>query len=138
MTRHSRLPKSAFVAHRAQRKLRLRLVYRGVIEKYSSDNLKVMLVSGQTVRDKFSVDFALAGHDNVYKYIPKGEVWIEEGLSPHDRKVILIHELWERHLMKQGMSYEQAHRRANRVEESVRKSPSLVDETLAEVLKLNQ
>lgn len=134
MTRHSRLPKSAHASHRSVGRLS---VYRGKLDKYSSDDLKVMLVSGQAVRDKFSVDFSLAGHDAVYKYVPKGEVWVEEGLAPHDRKVILVHELWERHLMGFGMDYEEAHRRANRLEENVRKSPAIVDGILAQVLKLN-
>jgi hypothetical protein len=108
-----------------------------MLDKYSGRGLRVMVVSGQAVRDRCSVDFSLAGHDKVYDFIPSNEVWVEEGLSPHDKKVILVHELWERHLMAGGMAYEEAHERANRIEKSVRDSPEMVDEILAYARKVN-
>lgn len=113
-------------------------VYRGLLTRYSGDGLKVLLVNGQAVRGKLSEDFSLAGHDKVYSYVPKGEVWVEDSLAPFDRKAILVHELWERHLMGFGMKYEDAHRRANRLERCVRDSPAIADEILGQVLKLNR
>jgi hypothetical protein len=103
----------------------------------STPTLKVWLVDGGAIRDKLSVDFSLAGHDRVYKFIPHGEVWVESYLSPADKKVILIHELTERELMGKGHSYENAHMYANDVESRFRNEPHNVDAKLKELLALN-
>lgn len=122
----------------AHKKKRLPVpAHRFLLDEFSTPTLKVWVVDGRAVRDGLSVDFSLAGHDAVYAYVPKGEVWVESGLSPSDRKFILVHELWERRLMGGGMPYEQAHVRANKLERIVRANPRGVDEVLRVLVKQN-
>jgi len=93
-----------------------------VIEKYS-DKIKIWLVDGNLVRSFFLLDYCEGGHGLVYPFIPKNEIWIEEALSPEERKFIILHELHERHLMSQGKSYKNAHIGATEVEDHYRENP---------------
>lgn len=128
-----RLPRSAARHH----KRLLPHIHSRLWQEMSTPTLKVWLVDGESVRNKLSVDFSLAGHDRVYKFVPHGEVWVESTLKPEDRKVILIHELTERDLMGKGHSYENAHMYANDVEMQFRNQPEGVHSKLKELLALN-
>ena len=92
------------------------------IEKYS-DKIKIWLVDGNLVRSFFLLDYCEGGHDLVYPFIPKNEIWIEEALSPEERKFIILHELHERYLMSQVKSYKNAHIGATEVEDYYRENP---------------
>ena len=92
------------------------------IEKYS-DKIKIWLVDGNLVRSFFLLDYCEGGHDLVYPFIPKNEIWIEEALSPEERKFIILHELHERYLMDQGKNYKNAHIGATEVEDYYRENP---------------
>ena len=92
------------------------------IEKYSG-KVKVWLVDGNLVRSFFLLDYCEGGHDLVYPFIPKNEIWIEEAISPQERKFIILHELHERYLMSQGKSYKNAHIGATEVEDHYRENP---------------
>ena len=81
------------------------------------------LVDGNLVRSFFLLDYCEGGHDLVYPFIPKNEIWIEEAISPQERKFIILHELHERHLMDQGKSYKNAHIGATEVEDYYRENP---------------
>jgi hypothetical protein len=85
--------------------------------------VKVKLVDGKRVRDKKNIDFALAGHNLRYSFIPKKEVWMEKTIKPKERKFIKIHELYENGLMKRNVSYGKAHNMANVAETYARKNP---------------
>ena len=93
-----------------------------VIEKYS-DKIKIWLVDGNLVRSFFLLDYCEGGHDLVYPFIPKKEIWIEEALSPEERKFIILHEIHERYLMSRGKSYKNAHIGATEVEDYYRENP---------------
>jgi hypothetical protein len=83
--------------------------------------LDVWIVNGKLVRDIFDVDFVEGGHDLVYNFIPKGEVWIEADIVSYDeRYFVLFHEAYERFLMELGYSYVSAHCRASRAEHDCR------------------
>jgi ABC-type taurine transport system substrate-binding protein len=104
----------------------------------STPTLKVWLVDGGKVRDKLLEDFVLAGHDKVYNFVPNGEVWVEDSLSVKDMNAVLAHELHERKLMSGGMSYDNAHSSAEKVERRVRGMPAgKVDVKLKELVALN-
>lgn len=103
------------------------------IAKYSRA-VDVWLVNGKLVRDFFLVDYAGGGHDLVYPFIPAREIWIDQVLSPTERKFILLHEVHERFLMKGGKRYADAHHGATIVEDYYRDHPAQVDERLAEEL----
>jgi len=90
------------------------------------DGLKIWLVNGELVRDFFMTDFAGGGHDKVYNFIPDGEVWIDDDISPADRKFIILHELHERALMAKGRDYPHGHEKATEVEDYFRHHPKHV------------
>ena len=90
--------------------------------KYNG-KIKVWLGDGNLVRSFFLLDYCEGGHDLVYPFIPKNEIWIEEVLSPEERKFIILHELHERYLMSQSRSYKNAHIGATEVEDYYRENP---------------
>jgi hypothetical protein len=93
-----------------------------IIKRYS-ENIKVWLVNGNLVRDLFLVNFCEGGHDKIFPFIPKNEIWIEEAISPTERKFIIVHELHERYLMMQGKSYKNGHLGATEIEDFFRENP---------------
>lgn len=79
------------------------------------------LVDGRLVRDYACVDFTLGGHGFRYRFIPRREIWIDDAVRPAERKAILRHEAVEVALMARGLSYDDAHARASRVELAFRR-----------------
>ena len=73
------------------------------------DGLKVFAVDGAVVRRYLDPGFILGGHDLVYDYVPKGEIWLDKHMDPAERKYILHHEVVEQKLMSEGKSYDVAH-----------------------------
>lgn len=92
-----------------------------LIKKYSG-TVKVWLVDGSLVRTLFLLDYCEGGHDKVYSFIPKNEIWIEQALSSAERKFIILHELHERYLMSQGKSYKNGHIGATEIEDFYREN----------------
>lgn len=82
---------------------------------------KVYRVSGPEVRRQH-VEFVEGGHGLVYRWIPKGEVWVERMASRQDECFNTIHEITEYHTMAQhGWRYNRAHRVADRIEQRLRR-----------------
>lgn len=100
----------------------LKKIKKRIIKKLSGE-IKIWLVDGNLVRSFFLLDYCEGGHDKVYPFIPKNEIWVEEAISPKERKFIILHELHERHLMSQGKSYKNAHIGATEVEDYYRENP---------------
>jgi hypothetical protein len=73
--------------------------------------IKVYLVDGRIVRDKYDSGFHEGGHGYVYAYVPKDEIWMENGMvRDHEWQGTLIHEYNEMMLMKtKGYDYNKAH-----------------------------
>jgi len=111
-------------------------VHRELLDKYSSDKLKIWVVYGKRVRDLFYTDFTEGGHDKVYDFVPEREVWLDDDVSKKERKFVLLHEIYERNLMCKGMKYEDAHRSASRIEHYCRMHPDKLDEKIN--LELNK
>jgi predicted transcriptional regulator len=89
-------------------------------------DVTIMLIDGEEVRNKISVDFTMGGHEFVYDYVPENEVWIEDLKSDFDKLCTIIHELVERYIMgKYGTEYEEAHDIATKVEYQIRKKKEL-------------
>ena len=93
------------------------------MKKYSSNKIKVWVVDGELVRDKYFIDFTEGGHEFVYKFVPKGEVWLDDDLSKRERKFILLHEVHERNLMSKGFKYPEAHHSSSVIEHYCRRRP---------------
>ena len=98
-------------------------------------NVKVWLVNGEIVRDLFDTNFSCGGHDLVYHFVPKNEIWLDDKISEKERKFIFLHELHERGLMKKGMRYHEAHRSATEVEDGCRHNSKTTDKKIMEELK---
>jgi 3-methyladenine DNA glycosylase AlkD len=115
---------------------RLKRVHKRLLASYGR-KLKVWLVDGLLVRTWFYIRFSHGGHEFVYKFVPPGEVWIDDDLLPSERAPVLLHELHERQLMASGMSYDAAHDLALEVERECRRRPSRLSGRLLEALKRN-
>ena len=98
--------------------------------------IKIWLVKGELVRDLFFLDFTEGGHDKVYSFVPKKEIWLEETISPEERKFILLHEIHERNLMIKGLSYDDAHMSASKIELHCRKHPEDLKEKMNKEIEL--
>ncbi len=97
----------------------------------TKDGIAVWLVSGRLVRSAFDIDFTEGGHDLVYGYVPAKEVWIDDDISAEERDYIVLHELYERSLMKKGAVYNEAHKKASRLEWEARHSGKKLKENLS-------
>lgn len=76
------------------------------------EDLSVVYVNGVIIRKYLDCQFVYGGHDLVYSYIPKNEIWLDVVNGETENKYILIHEKLERDLMAQGKIYDIAHRYA--------------------------
>jgi len=115
----------------------LKKVRKEFLKRYSG-NVKVWLVRGDLVRSLFYTDFTQGGHDKVYKFVPKGEVWIDDDLFKKERIFVVIHELYERYWMAKGMSYDKAHGRASKIEYQCRNNPKLINDILRREIRRNK
>ena len=86
------------------------------LDQYNTPKVRVWLVNGFAVRNRFTLDFIQGGHNLRYRFIPFDEIWIDNAVLPHERRFVVVHELVERELMLQGMTYNKAHEWANRIE----------------------
>jgi hypothetical protein len=96
--------------------------------------LSVYIVDGERVRHEHDIDFTMGGNEAIYpKYVPKGEIWIDDALHPLDATATTFHEIVERDLMMRlGWSYDDAHDAASACEIIFRKDltehrPSTLD-----------
>jgi len=85
------------------------------------EGLHVYLVRGRLVREHMDFNFVFGGHDLVYNYVPKNEVWLDDAMLTKERKYVLIHELYERNLMKKGKNYDNSHDYASAREKEERR-----------------
>ncbi len=108
----------------------LKLVYKRHSRKYSNDKCNVWIVHGEIVRGIFFLDFTEGGHDDVYSFVPKNEIWIDDDLSRREIKFVLLHEVYERNLMRKGMNYPEAHRHALQIEYHCRRHPRMTKAAL--------
>ena len=69
----------------------------------------IWIVDGAKVRRELFIEFFGGGNDQRYKFIPEGEIWIDNSISVEEAEFTIIHEIFERELMKQGMNYVPAH-----------------------------
>lgn len=99
--------------------------------KNINDKISVLLVSGRLVRSIFDINFTEGGHDLVYGYIPKKEVWLDNDLTEKERPYVILHELYERSLMEKGISYDDAHRKASKAEWQSRHDEKKLRENLS-------
>lgn len=109
-------------------------VHKKLLKSYGR-KVSIWVVNGELVRDFFYIDFAGGGHDKVFRFIPDGEIWLDDDISTKERKFILLHELHERSLMANGMDYPHAHRNATKSEDFFRHHPKDIDKAIMEEIR---
>ena len=99
------------------------------------NGVRICLVNGEAVRNKYNIDFTEGGHDLVYKWMPAKTIWIDDALMDKEREVVLLHEIGERNLMSKGVGYNSAHNKISKVEQKVRKKPELMGKVMRDEYK---
>lgn len=84
----------------------LKHIHKKQIFKKYTKNLKIWIVRGDLVRSLYFLDYTEGGHDKVYKFVPKNEVWIDDDVYKKEIPFVLVHELHERYLMSKGWVYD--------------------------------
>lgn len=94
----------------------------------------VEAVDGELTRDEHDVDFVAGGNSERYPtLVPRGKIYVEDGMTPLDTAATAMHEFVEMTLMsRSGMEYADAHDAANVPESLFRarfegRSPSIDD-----------
>lgn len=143
--------KSGWIKHKIQKMGRRELLakIRKRLWVTYSRKVKVWIVNGELVRTVCLIGFTEGGHDKIYSFIPRNEIWIDDDVGSKERKFILLHEMHERNLMREGWGYffkivpknssakkyKSAHRSANEIEQFCRHNPEFLDQKLKEELK---
>jgi hypothetical protein len=96
------------------------------------NGVEVWFVKGRLVRSAFDVEFTEGGHEHVYEYVPRGEVWIDDDIHDDELGFVLFHELHERNVMAKGVDYDTAHEEASRLERYYREHPAELHQALAD------
>jgi hypothetical protein len=99
--------------------------------KKLENGISVWIVNGRLVRSAFDIDFTAGGHDHVYEFVPKGEIWIDDAIEEKERGFVLLHELHERNRMAGGLTYNEAHNESSRLEFHCRHHPDELHDALA-------
>jgi len=85
------------------------------------DDDEIWIVDGRAVRDHFDPNFTQGGHHWRYRFVPRRQIWIDDAVAERELEYTLVHEAHELHLMRRGMSYDDAHERALTVEKELRR-----------------
>lgn len=86
------------------------------------DGFSIYSVDGEKIRREIDTDFTMGGNSARYRYVPRGEIWIDQNLSESDAAATTVHEIVEWIFMKdRGFAYEEAHDKATQSEARFRK-----------------
>jgi hypothetical protein len=105
------------------------------IEKYivlpdPQGPVTVWVVDGNLVRSYYKTDYTEGGHGYVYSWVPRSEIWVENGVDRRELPFIVSHEYLERRLMRdEGIDYDTAHDFCSRIEFDMRKGRGLIQKT---------
>lgn len=86
--------------------------------------LHLVAVDGTYVRNRWDSDFVQGGGGFRYRFIPKGELWIDWSTPRAEWEFVLFHECHETERMRAGLSYDSAHTGAKRLENKARRLAS--------------
>ncbi len=78
-------------------------------------------VRGDLARNYYKTDYTEGGHGYVYPWVPKSEIWVEDGVDRREVPFIVCHEYLESRLMRDaGLGYDRAHEICSQVEFDLR------------------
>lgn len=84
--------------------------------------LQIFLVNGSHIRNEYDSDFDQGGNGWCYRFVPKGEIWIDDHVPEEEQPYVALHECREAYLMKEhGWGYNRAHAAAKRLENKFRR-----------------
>ncbi len=84
--------------------------------------VEVWLADGNLIRSYYKTDYTEGGHGYVYPWVPRAEIWVEDGVDRREVPFIVSHEYLERRLMRdEGIDYDTAHAICSKVEFDLRK-----------------
>jgi hypothetical protein len=84
--------------------------------------VEVWVVDGNLARSYYKTDYTEGGHGYVYPWVPKGEIWIEDGVDHRELPYITAHEYLEWRLMRDArLGYDHAHEVCSTVEFDLRR-----------------
>jgi hypothetical protein len=84
--------------------------------------VEVWLIDGNLARSYYKTDYTEGGHGYVYPWVPRPEIWVEDGVDRREVPFIVSHEYLERRLMRdEGIDYDTAHEICSKVEFNLRK-----------------
>lgn len=110
-------------------------VRKKLLEEYSNETVKTYIVDSFIIRSLFYIDWVSGGHDKVYpSFVPSNEVWLDNDIVPEEMKYVLVHELHERYQMSEGLTYNDAHESALKVEGYCHKHPEELEGKIKEEL----
>jgi hypothetical protein len=98
--------------------------------KALGNGVKVWFVDGRLVRSVYDIEFTEGGHEHVYEFIPRDEVWIDDDVHHDEQGYVVFHEIHERNLMANGKDYDTAHEEASKLERYYRNHPAELHEAL--------
>ena len=96
---------------------------KGVYQYYlgKKEGLDIWVVDGIFIRREVLSEFLYGGNDQVYDFIPKGEIWVDGSTDVTEAQYTILHEIVERNLMvEKKMSYDEAHKIATEKEGKMR------------------
>jgi len=93
-----------------------------ILPRENREGQTLVMINGRIVRQYLDPEFILGGHDLVYPYILKGEIWLDANLDAAEIPYIFRHEVVERQYMAQGKSYDIAHDYATAAEKDLRRT----------------
>jgi hypothetical protein len=94
-------------------------VYR--VQQGSQSGQAIWIVDGALVRREIYPEFLYGGNSQRYRYVPPGEIWVDNAISAEEFSYTVLHEIRERSLMaRRGMEYSGAHDSALAAERAAR------------------
>lgn len=85
------------------------------------DGYTVWIVDGPMIRKAIYPEFLFGGNDQRYRFIPEGEIWVDNAITADEYEYTVVHELREQHLMATwGLTYDAAHDSALAAEHALR------------------
>lgn len=85
-------------------------------------SIDVWRIDGRLVRCFYKTDYTEGGHGYVYPWVPKRQIWVEEGIDAWELPFVVSHEYIELRLMRDvGLDYDRAHSICSKMEFELRK-----------------
>ena len=98
----------------------------------SRGKITIYIVNGQIVREEVDEEFTNFGQHFRFSFIPKYEFWLDQEMSPDERRFFIDHLLVEWKLMNRGKNYKYAIETADKIEASERQRSKAYLQTSSE------